>query len=157
MARRPGLACWLAARLIDLSIQTNLANCASAAGCSDGELQAVTAARPWGANNPRWRLFLYGPLASLVPLRFPPPIYVLVWAGDDGREADGAPETDGGSATEDGTRRSPSCTPPPLAAMAAEGPWRPSWCACAARPRRSHRVFPEFVCNPGVICRESLP
>jgi hypothetical protein len=91
-----------AARTLDLSVQTNLLNCASAAGCSDGAMQGVTADRPWGANNPRWRLFLYGPLGSLAPLHSPPAIYLLVWVGDDGREADGAPEADGGSPTEEG-------------------------------------------------------
>ena len=99
---RPGLAWSPAARTLDLSVQTNLLNCASAAGCSDGEMQGVTADRPWGANNPRWRLFLFGPLGSLVPLHSSPAIYLLVWVGDDGREADGAPEADGGSPTEEG-------------------------------------------------------
>ena len=44
-----------------------------------------------------------------------------------------------------------ACTPPPSAAMAGEGRWRPSWYVSAALQRPVHRVFPEFVCNPGVI------
>jgi hypothetical protein len=89
-------------RRIDLSVETNLLNCAAAAGCSDAAMQGVRGDRPWGANNPRWRLFLYGPLGRLVPLHSPPAIYLLVWVGDDGREADGAPEIDGGSPAGDG-------------------------------------------------------
>ena len=38
--------------------------------------------RPWGANNPRWQLFAYGPLGGA---------YVIVWAGDDPAETDGDP------------------------------------------------------------------
>jgi len=86
-------------RAIDLTIQSNLLNCGSAAGCSDDQLQAVTVDRPWGADNPQWRPFLYGPMGSVAPLRFPPAVYLVVWVGDDGREADGDPRTDGGSAT----------------------------------------------------------
>ena len=89
-------------RTLDLSVQTNLLNCASSAGCSDGEMRAVSAGRPWGANNPRWRPFLYGPLGSVLPLHSSPAIYLLVWVGDDGREADGVPEADGGSPGEEG-------------------------------------------------------
>lgn len=41
--------------------------------------------RPWGANNPRWQLFAYGPLGGT---------YVIVWAGDDPAETDGDPGRD---------------------------------------------------------------
>jgi hypothetical protein len=87
---------------VDLTIQTNLLNCGSAAGCSDGQLRAVTLDRPWGANNPQWRPFLYGQLGSVASLRFPPAVYLIVWVGDDGREADGDPHVDGGAVTEAG-------------------------------------------------------
>ena len=54
--------------------------------------QATAAAnsepRPWGANNPAWRLFAYGWLGSRT--------YVIAWAGDDFAENDGDPSTDGG-------------------------------------------------------------
>jgi hypothetical protein len=59
------------------------------------ERQAVSADRPWGADNPYWRLFLYGPLPTFAPYRFAGPVYVLVWVADDGREVDGNPEQDG--------------------------------------------------------------
>jgi hypothetical protein len=87
---------------VDLSVQTSLLNCGSMAGCSVAQLRAVTLDRPWGADNPEWRLFLYGPVGSFVPLRFPPAVYLLVWVGDDGREADGDPRIDGGAVTEAG-------------------------------------------------------
>ncbi len=80
---------------VDLAVQTSLLNCARPAGCSDADRRAVTAARPWGANNPHWRLFLYGPLSALADLQYPAAAYVLVWVADDGRERDGDPERDG--------------------------------------------------------------
>jgi hypothetical protein len=87
---------------IDLSAETNLLNCRSALPCSAPQLGAVTLDRPWGANNPEWQLFLYGPVPTFVPLRFPPAIYLLVWIGDDARETDGDAGIDGGGADEAG-------------------------------------------------------
>lgn len=81
---------------VSLDAETARLTCGRAAGCSDADRQVVTAARPWGAGNPDWRLFLYGPLATLGNWRHPPPVYLLVWVGDDGREVDGNPRVDGG-------------------------------------------------------------
>ena len=64
---------------VDLAQATNLAN---------GE------PRPWGANNPAWRLFAFGRLGSRT--------YVIAWAGDDSAENDGDPSTDGGGAANPG-------------------------------------------------------
>jgi hypothetical protein len=50
--------------------------------------------RPWGANNPVWRLFAFGWLG--------PKTYVVAWAGDDSAEADGDPLTDGGGSQNPG-------------------------------------------------------
>ena len=50
--------------------------------------------RPWGANNPVWRLFAFGWLGSRT--------YVVVWAGDDFAENDGDPSTDGGGVSNPG-------------------------------------------------------
>jgi hypothetical protein len=50
--------------------------------------------RPWGANNPVWRLFAFGWLGSRM--------YVVVWAGDDFAEDDGDPSTDGGGVSNPG-------------------------------------------------------
>ncbi len=44
--------------------------------------------RPWGANNPVWRLFAFGWLGSRT--------YVLAWVADDSAENDGDPSVDGG-------------------------------------------------------------
>jgi hypothetical protein len=54
-------------------------------------MDAVTAVRPWGANNPRWTPYLYGPLKDLLPASSG---YVVVFAGDDPAETDGAPYVD---------------------------------------------------------------
>jgi hypothetical protein len=89
-------------RELDLAPLTNLLNCGVPGTCSAARLAAVTADRPWGANNPTWRLFLFGPLSSFASFRFPPAIYILVWVGDDGREADGDPESDGGGPAQRG-------------------------------------------------------
>ena len=62
--------------------------------------QATTAAnaepRPWGANNPVWRLFAFGWLG--------PRTYVIAWAADDSHENDGDPLVDGGGVTNPGAR-----------------------------------------------------
>jgi len=46
-----------------------------------------------GLNNPRWRLFLYQPLASIT--RTASPEYVVAWVADDLAETDNDPLTDG--------------------------------------------------------------
>ena len=49
----------------------------------------------WGANNPRWRLYAYGPLANLLPSgAISSMVYIAVWVGDDPSESDGAPSVD---------------------------------------------------------------
>ncbi|MGH9161871.1 MAG: PilX N-terminal domain-containing pilus assembly protein [Vicinamibacteraceae bacterium] len=60
------------------------------------EAQASTDREPWGANNPRWRLFVYGRLAHVVGLTLegPPLAYVVVWVGDDHADGDGNPHRD---------------------------------------------------------------
>lgn len=50
--------------------------------------------RPWGANNPVWRLFAFGWLGARS--------YVVVWVADDGAENDGDPTIDGGGAANPG-------------------------------------------------------
>jgi hypothetical protein len=82
---------------LDLSTVVNLANCGRPAPCTASEMDAVTADRPHGVNNPRWQLYAYCPLTALVPtatvdLSF----YVIALVGDDGEETDGNPAVDGG-------------------------------------------------------------
>ena len=50
--------------------------------------------RPWGANNPAWRLFAFGWLG--------PRTYVMAWAADDSAETDGDPSIDGGGVANPG-------------------------------------------------------
>jgi hypothetical protein len=50
--------------------------------------------RPWGANNPVWRLFGYGWLG--------PKTYVLAWIADDDSENDGDASIDGGGSSNPG-------------------------------------------------------
>jgi hypothetical protein len=60
-------------------------------------MSAVTADRPWGANNPRWALFSYGPLSAMSSESgaLPSPDYVVVLVADDPAESDGDPSRDG--------------------------------------------------------------
>ncbi len=81
---------------IDLSAIVNTANCGQAAGCTAAQMNAVTAARPWGANNPRWQLYAWGPIGLLDGASVPVPrLYLVALAGDDGAENDGDPAVDG--------------------------------------------------------------
>ena len=43
---------------------TNELTCGQAGWCTDAQVRATTAERPWGSNNPRWQLFLHLPLAA---------------------------------------------------------------------------------------------
>lgn len=56
--------------------------------------QANSEPRPWGANNPVWRLFAFEWLGQRA--------YVIVWVGDDSTENDGDPGTDGGGTANPG-------------------------------------------------------
>jgi hypothetical protein len=89
--------------LLDPSQAPNMLNCRRSTACSAVNLAAITAQRPWGANNPVWRLFAYGPLSALLP---PPaiesPYYVIVMVADDPSENDNDPLHDGHSAANPG-------------------------------------------------------
>jgi hypothetical protein len=90
---------------VDLTRETALLLC-DAITCAGRSLDAVTANRPWGRNNPRWRVFASGPAAGLVGagpgVR---PGYAVVWIGDDPAENDANPLRDGGPpVAEAGTR-----------------------------------------------------
>lgn len=81
---------------VDLDEVVHHANCARASACSDAEMDAVTADRPWGSRNPRWRLFSYGPLDNDAASGWSGfPVYVVVLVADDPLDADGAPDQDG--------------------------------------------------------------
>jgi len=82
--------------MIDLTQVANLANCRKITTCSSGEMDVVTAERPWGANNPRWRPYAYGNLRDLLPSGgVDSPYYVIVMVADDPSELDNDPSRDG--------------------------------------------------------------
>jgi hypothetical protein len=60
------------------------------------QLQADSdASAAWGANNPQWRLFAWGPIKEMLPGDvIDSPMYVAVWIADDPAEADGNPAQD---------------------------------------------------------------
>jgi hypothetical protein len=80
---------------VDLGTETNILNCGRTSPCTEMQMDAISAQRPWGVNNPRWRLYAYGPLASLPEVSRPTPCYLAVWVADDIRELDGDPLVDG--------------------------------------------------------------
>lgn len=84
---------------IDLAAETSWLTCGQPSPCSPAERAVSSMERPWGTNNPAWRLYLFGPLTSFAPFRARVPAYLLVWVGDDGRETDGRPDLDGGNGT----------------------------------------------------------
>ena len=74
---------------IDLQQVVNMANCQNELGCSAADLDAVTDRRPWGTKNPRWQLYAYGPLASLLPPNaIDLPWYVVLLLADDPLQSD---------------------------------------------------------------------
>lgn len=78
---------------IDLGRLTAVATC-GAPSCRDRDIAARTADRPWGAANPRWRLFAWGRASAMAPARWPGDPYVVVWIADDPSDADGNPWRD---------------------------------------------------------------
>ena len=81
---------------LDIGDALNMTRCAKATDCSPVDMDAMTLDRPWGPNNPRWRLFAYGPLSDMVPGgAVTLPFYVVVMVGDDPSETDNDPLHDG--------------------------------------------------------------
>jgi hypothetical protein len=67
---------------LDLSQVVNTANCQKGAACTPADIVEATPDRPWGANNPEWKLYAHGPLRDVlagaaVESRF----YVLLLVG----------------------------------------------------------------------------
>jgi hypothetical protein len=87
---------------VDLGSATNLLNCGVPTNCTLAQMDASSRDRPWGANNPRWRLFAFGPMQQFAPLLRPPPCYLAVWIADDSRERDGDPQSDAAEVGEPG-------------------------------------------------------
>ena len=84
------------AQPIDPAEVVNLANCHKVAACSDSEMDEISAERPWGANNPRWKPFAWGYLDDIAPAgTVSSPFFVMVMVSDDSAENDGNPLRDG--------------------------------------------------------------
>jgi hypothetical protein len=85
---------------IDLTATTNLLNCNKTTTCSVSEMNTYTDERPWTTNNPRWQLFAYAPLDTIIDTgTITSSFYVVVWIADDQSENDDDPATDGGGST----------------------------------------------------------
>jgi hypothetical protein len=80
---------------IDLAQVVNRANCTKVS-CSASDLVAITANRPWAANNPRWTLYAYGNLSAMLPANaIDATYYTVAMVADDPSENDGHPLQDG--------------------------------------------------------------
>jgi hypothetical protein len=80
---------------IDLTATTNLLNCNKTTTCSVSEMNAYTNERPWTTDNPRWQLFAYAPLDTIIDTgTVSSSFYVVVWIADDQAELDNDPTTD---------------------------------------------------------------
>lgn len=82
--------------VIDLDEATNMLDCGKPTACNDTDLNVVTDERPWGMNNPHWRLYAYGPMGDMLPIEsITSDDYVIVWIADDPSETDNNPLKDG--------------------------------------------------------------
>lgn len=91
---------------LDLTHVVNLANCRRTTACTDAQMDAVTSERPWGTDNPRWRLLAYGPLRDMLPPgAISSQLYVVVLVADNQAENDGNPSIDGSDESNPGSGR----------------------------------------------------
>ena len=79
---------------VDLTAATNMLNCGKVSNCTIAQMTANSRERPWGANNPHWRLYAFGPMEQLAQFSAPAPCYLAVWIADDDREKDDDPQAD---------------------------------------------------------------
>ena len=86
---------------IDLDRETAWLRC-GAASCAGRSPDAMTAARPWGRNNPMWTVYVSGGASELLgdDARALPG-YAVVWVGDDPGENDADARRDGGPPVEE--------------------------------------------------------
>src|SRR5689334_13966334 len=124
---------------IDLAQALNMANCQKVATCSASDLTAITSERPWGVNNPVWRLYGYGNLRDMLPATdtINSPYYVIVMVGDDPSDNDGNPLLDGGGLG--------ACPPGQVSALNPT-PCNPGYGVLALRaeafgPRGAHKII----------------
>jgi hypothetical protein len=79
--------------VVDLADLTNMERCGGVV-CTNAQLDATTADRPWGMNNPRWQRYASGWLRDLAPHVDTPHVFVIAWVGDDPLETDADPAVD---------------------------------------------------------------
>ena len=90
--------------VINLTEATNMINCGKLTTCSTTEMNTSTEDRPWGANNPRYQLFGYGPSNNFIETgTLNSPFYVIVWVADDPADSDGDPTKDGNDSNNKGS------------------------------------------------------
>ena len=83
-------------RAVDLVEVLNLANCAKKAACLPADLDRITPERPWGAANPRWRLYAHVPAHQLLGgAPIDAPFYIVAMVADDPSDNDGDTDHDG--------------------------------------------------------------
>ena len=123
---------------IDLTQALNMANCQKLT-CSAADLTAISSERPWGVNNPVWRLYGYGNLRDMLPATdtINSSYYVMVMVGDDPSDNDGNPLLDGGGLG--------ACPPGQVSALSPT-PCNPGYGVLALRaeafgPRGAHKVI----------------
>jgi hypothetical protein len=96
---------------LDLDKATNMLDCGIPDGCGEEDLNAWTDERPWGFNNPRWRLYAYGPVSAMLPTdTINSKDYVVVWIADDPSETDNDPTTDGAPGQNCDQTNDPQCS-----------------------------------------------
>jgi hypothetical protein len=99
-------------RTVDLAKATYMINCGKTSACSDTDMNTSTMDRPWGRNNPRYRLYAWGPVNDLISTgTLNSPYYVAVWIADDMTETDNDPSIDGGPPQPDDSGNTPSSNP----------------------------------------------
>ena len=81
--------------MLDLGQAVNLANCHKTTPCALQDLAAVSVDRPWGASNPSWRPYAYGPLSGmLADVTIDSSYYVLLLVADDPTASHRAADSD---------------------------------------------------------------
>lgn len=80
---------------LDLVAETRQRTCGRVTPCDDVATSVVTAGRPWGVRNPRWRLVVHVPLADVDAVAAQAcPCYLVAWVADDPADDDGDPARD---------------------------------------------------------------
>lgn len=91
--------------LLNLTQALNVANCQKTTDCTPTDMDTDTAERPWGANNPRWKLYAYGNLQDMLPVTdtINSQYYVMLMVADDPSENDSDPSKDGADSNNPGS------------------------------------------------------